>query len=54
MQLAGLAVANDDHFRQEAVRFAARSKSVEKLTREQKAALNAFVAVLSEDADKTR
>ena len=54
MQLAGLVVANDDHLRQEAVRFAARSESVEKLTREEKAALNAFVAVLSQSMDKSR
>lgn len=48
MQLAGLAVANDDHLRTEAVRFAARSESVQKLTPEEIAALEAFVAVLSE------
>jgi HTH-type transcriptional regulator, competence development regulator len=48
LQLAGLAVANDDGFRQEAVRFAARSESVQKLTREESSALEAFVAVLSE------
>lgn len=47
MEIAGLTVANDDVLRQEAVRFAARSESVEKLTREQKAALNEFVAALS-------
>lgn len=48
MQLAGLAAANDASFRQEAVRFAARSEAVHKLTREESSALEAFVAVLSE------
>jgi transcriptional regulator with XRE-family HTH domain len=48
MELAGLAVANDAGFRQEAVRFAARSESTQKLSREEKAALDAFVAVLSQ------
>jgi DNA-binding XRE family transcriptional regulator len=48
MQLAGLASANDARFRQEAVRFAARSESVQKLTKEENAALEAFVAVLSQ------
>ncbi len=48
MQLAGLTVANDAGFHQEAVRFAARSESVQKLTREESSALEAFVAVLSE------
>lgn len=47
MQLAGLAVANDAGFRREAVRFAARSESVQELTGEESAALEAFVAVLS-------
>lgn len=51
MQLAGLATPDDSSLRQHAVRFAARSESVEKLTREQKAALEAFVAVLSEYPD---
>jgi transcriptional regulator with XRE-family HTH domain len=48
MQLAGLAAANDDSLREEAVRFAARSEAVHKLTREESAALEAFVTVLSE------
>jgi len=47
MQLAGLTVANDDGLREEAVRFAARSEAVQKLTPEEVAALEAFVAVLS-------
>jgi HTH-type transcriptional regulator, competence development regulator len=48
MQLAGLAAANDAGFREQAVRFAARSESVEKLTPDESSALEAFVAVLSE------
>ncbi|CAO4171717.1 helix-turn-helix domain-containing protein [Methylorubrum populi] len=48
MQLAGLTAANDIGFREEAVRFAARSESVEKLTPDESSALEAFVAVLSE------
>ena len=47
MQLAGLAAANDVGFRQEAVRFAARSESVHKLTVEEATTLEAFVAILS-------
>lgn len=52
MQLAGLVVANDAGFRQEAVRFAARSEAVQKLTPEESSALEAFVAVLSEREPK--
>lgn len=52
MQLAGLAAANDAGFRQEAVRFAARSEAVHKLTPEESSALEAFVAVLSEQEPK--
>ena len=52
LQLAGLAAANDSSFRQEAVRFAARSESVQKLTPEENSALEAFVAVLSEQEPK--
>ncbi len=48
MQLAGLTAANDVGLRQEAVRFAARSESVQKLSPEESSALEAFVAVLSE------
>lgn len=48
MQLAGLAVANDAGLRREAVRFAARSETVHKLTAEENAALEAFVAVLGQ------
>ncbi|SEF10959.1 Helix-turn-helix domain-containing protein [Rhizobiales bacterium GAS191] len=52
MQLAGLAAANDVELRQEAVRFAARSESMQKLTPEESSALEAFVAVLSEQEPK--
>jgi len=52
MQLAGLAAANDAGFRREAVRFAARSESVQKLTPEESSALEAFVTVLSEQEPK--
>lgn len=52
MQLAGLSAANDLGLRQEAVRFAARSEAVQKLTPEEAAALEAFVAVLSEREPK--
>lgn len=55
MQLSGLAVANDPGLRREAVRFAARSESVQKLTPEEAAALDAFVTVLSQgDTKKTK
>ncbi|TPG52448.1 XRE family transcriptional regulator [Roseomonas nepalensis] len=52
LQLAGLAVANDDGLRKEAVRFAARSESMQRLTSEESSALEAFVAVLSEQGPK--
>jgi transcriptional regulator with XRE-family HTH domain len=47
MQLAGLAVLKDRRFVQEAVRFAAKSESIAKLTPEEQAALESFVAVLN-------
>jgi transcriptional regulator with XRE-family HTH domain len=52
MQLAGLSAANDAGLRQEAVRFAARSESVQKLTPEESSALEAFVTVLSQQDTK--
>jgi len=52
MQLAGLTAANDAGLRQEAVRFAARSEAVQKLTAEESSALEAFIAVLSEREPK--
>lgn len=48
MQLAGLTRAKDPGLHREAVRFAARSESVSKLTRDENAALEAFVSVLSQ------
>lgn len=52
MQLAGLVASNDAGLRQEAVRFAARSEAVQKLSPEESAALEAFIAVLSEQEPK--
>jgi transcriptional regulator with XRE-family HTH domain len=55
MQLAGLSAANDSSLSQEAVRFAARSESVQKLSREESTALDAFIAVLSrQDAKQSK
>jgi hypothetical protein len=48
LQIAGLTRPKDDRIYQEAVRFAARSEPVAALTSEERAALEAFVAVLSE------
>jgi transcriptional regulator with XRE-family HTH domain len=48
MQVAGLTAPKDSHLVHEAVRFAARSESVAALTAEERNALEAFVAVLSE------
>lgn len=48
LQVAGLTVPKDTRLVDEAVRFAARSEPVAELTREERAALDAFVAVLSE------
>jgi transcriptional regulator with XRE-family HTH domain len=48
MQLAGLTVAHNSRLNDEAARFAARSDPVVALTVEERAALDAFVAVLSE------
>ncbi|MGE8941508.1 helix-turn-helix domain-containing protein [Leptospira interrogans] len=47
-QIAGLTVPRDVRLHDEAVRFAARSETVAALTPEESAALEAFVAVLSE------
>jgi len=52
MQLAGLTAANDAGLAEEAVRFAARSEAVHKLSPEESAALSAFVAVLSQQGPK--
>ena len=48
MQVAGLAAQKDAKLFDEGVRFAARSESTAALTPEEAAALEAFVAVLSE------
>lgn len=48
LQVAGLTAPKDSQLIQEAVRFAARSESVAVLTPEERGALEAFVAVLSE------
>lgn len=48
MQLAGLSAANYSGLRKEAVRFAARSESLQKLTPQESAALDAFVSALIE------
>lgn len=51
MQLAGLSRPKSHRFTEEAIRFAARSESVEELTAEEQAALDAFVSVLSERSE---
>jgi transcriptional regulator with XRE-family HTH domain len=48
MQLAGLSKPKDARLVDEAIRFAARSESVEELNSVERAALEAFVAVLSD------
>jgi transcriptional regulator with XRE-family HTH domain len=48
LQVAGLTLPKDSHLIKEAVRFAARSESIAVLTPEERGALEAFVAVLSE------
>jgi hypothetical protein len=48
LQVAGLTAPKDTHLLDEAVRFAARSEPVAALTVEERAALEAFVSVLSE------
>lgn len=48
LQISGLASAKDDGLTKEAVKFAARSESLAALTPEEKAALDAFLKVLSQ------
>ena len=48
LQVAGLTARKDARLSDEAVRFAARAETTAKLTPEENAALEAFVAVLSE------
>jgi transcriptional regulator with XRE-family HTH domain len=49
LKIAGLVEAQNDALHVEAVRFAARSEPVAELTSEEKAALEAFVAILSKE-----
>jgi hypothetical protein len=48
LQLSGNVIARDQTLGQEAVRFAARSESVEKLNKDEQRALEEFVKFLSE------
>jgi len=49
LKIAGLVEAQNDALHEEAVRFAARSDPVARLTSEERAALEAFVAILSKE-----
>ena len=48
LQISGNTVTKDQAFRDQAVRFAARSGSIERLSREEQRALDEYVAFLSE------
>lgn len=48
LQLSGLTQRRDLQFTEEAVRFAARSEPVEKLSKEEAAALEGFISVLAQ------
>ena len=48
MGLSGLTVPKDISYVEEAVRYAARSESLSKLTPDEQAALDGLIAVLSE------
>jgi len=48
MQLAGLAMQRDPGFERAALKFAARSEGMQKLSPDESAALEAFIEVLSE------
>ena len=50
MGLSGLTHANDDDYVEEAVRYAAKSASVEVLSEDEHAILNGLISVLSENA----
>jgi HTH-type transcriptional regulator, competence development regulator len=54
LQVAGLAAPRDEKLLDEAVRFAARAEPVTQLTPEERAALEAFVSVLSERTSSGR
>jgi transcriptional regulator with XRE-family HTH domain len=47
LQLSGNTVVRDSHFGEEAVRFAARAESLEKLTKDEQSAFEEFVKYLS-------
>jgi len=49
MGLSGLTHSNDDHYVEEAVRYAAKSASVEVLSDDEHSILNGFISVLSEN-----
>lgn len=49
MGLSGLTHSNDDHYVEEAVRYAAKSASVEVLSDDEHLILNGFISVLSEN-----
>jgi HTH-type transcriptional regulator, competence development regulator len=51
MQLAGLSQPKDARLVEEAIRFAARSEPIEELNEAERAALEAFVSVLSERSE---
>ena len=51
MQLAGLSQPKDARLSEEAIRFAARSEPIEELNDVERAALEAFVSVLSERSE---
>lgn len=52
LQMAHLSVPKDARLAEEAIRFAARSESIDELSAVEQAALEAFVAVLSEQSEK--
>lgn len=54
MQLAGLAVERDPGFDQAALKFAARSEGMQKLSSDESAALQAFIEVLSGDGANSK
>lgn len=50
MGLSGLTHSNDDNYVEEAVRYAAKSASIEVLSEEEHTILNGFISVLSENS----
>lgn len=50
MKLSGATVSNDNDFEEEAIRFAAKSDDMSKLTRDEQRALHDFVKYLTEQA----